>query len=110
MVVVMVAKVVLWAKPLINMLVEGFFIDMLVGVLANVKIVVLAVVAIALEFAVALPHSVDVVVDMVLDVLIGVPPAVGVDNVLTDANVNILALVMAVLEFTMSTLSEELDC
>ena len=106
MIVVMVAKVVLWAKPVINMLVEGLFIDGLVGVLANVKIVVLAVVAIALEFTVALPHSVHVVVD----VLIGVPPAVGVDNALTDPNVNILTLAMAVLEFTMSTLLEELDC
>ena len=107
MVVVMVAKVVLWAEAVINMLVEGLFVGVLVGVLANVKIIVLAVVAIALEFAVALPHAVDVVVDVLLDVLIGVPP---VDNVLTDANVNILALVMAVLEFTMSTLLEELDC
>ena len=69
----------------------------------------------AVDIAVTIGARVDVVVDVLVaslislfnDVIIcGVVPAVGVDA-LTDASVNVLAVRMAALEFTMPALLEE---
>ena len=108
MVVVLVAKVLVWAEALVNMLVEG-----LVIITVNVRVGVLADVDIALEFAVTVSRSsvdvvvVDVLIDALADVMIVVLPAVGVADVLAGVNVSILAVVITVLEFTMSTPLEE---
>ena len=53
---------------------------------------------------------VGVLVNTLADVIIAVLPAVGVDDVLADVNVTILAVVMTVLEFTISTPLEEFGC
>ena len=95
------------AEAVINMLVEDLVIDVRIGVLADVEVIVLNGVAIALEFAVTLSNAVDVVVDVLIDaltdIIIGVLPA--------DVIVNMFAVfVLIVLDFTMSTLSEEFDC
>ena len=106
--VVLVAKVLVWAEALINMIAEG-----LVIVTVNVWVDAIADAEIALEFAVTESHSVDVVLDVFInalaDVMIGFLPAVGVDS-LAALNVNISAVVMTVLEFTMSTPLEEFRC
>ena len=106
-VVVLVAKVLVWAEAVINMLVEDLVIDVRIGVLADVEVIMLNGVAIALEFAVTVSHAVDVVVDVLIDaltdIIIGVLPA--------DVSVNIFAaFVSIVLDFTMSTLSEDFNC
>ena len=92
--VVMAAKVLVWAEAVIGMLVEELVID------------VVAAVAIALEFAMAVPQSIDVLEDVLMhaltDVTIDVLPDIGAGG-LADVNVDILAVVMTVLEFMMST-------
>ena len=93
-VVVMAAKVLVWAEAVIGMLAEDLVID------------VVAAAAIALEFAMAVPHSIDVLEDVLMhaltDVTIGVLPDIGVGG-LADVNVDIFTVVMAVLEFIIPT-------
>ena len=107
-VVVLAAKVLVWAEALIGMLVEELNI-----ITVNVRVDALADVEIVLGFTEIVSHSVDVVVDVLVDalanVMIGVLPAIGVD-VLADLNVKFLAVVMTVLEFTMPTSLEEFGC
>ena len=74
---------------------------------------VVAAVAIALEFVMAVPHSVDVLEDVLMhaltDVTIDVLPDIGVGG-LADVNVDIFTVVMTVLEFTMSTPLGDFSC
>ena len=110
LVVILVAKVLVWAEALVNMLVEGLVITTV-----SVRVDVLADEEIALEFAVTVSSSsADVVVDVLIsalaDVMIAVLPAVGVADMLADVDVSILAVVMTVLEFTMSTPLREFSC
>ena len=102
-----VAKLLVWDTSIINIVVA---VDVLsIDMFADVEIIVLTVVVIALDFAVTVSHSADVVVGMLIDVLadviIGVLSSIGVD-VLTDVNVNIFAVVMTVLEFAVPASSE----
>ena len=114
-VVVLVAeKVLVRAKAVLNLPVEELVIGVRVDVSARMDIIVAFVVAIRLEFAVTVPHSVNVVVDMLIDALtdtiIGVLPGIGVD-VLLDVNVNtFVAVAMTVLEFTTPKSLEEFSC
>ena len=96
----------MWAGALIN--VEGL---VLVAVNAYVDVIVGA--EIALEFAVRVLRSsadvvrlADVLVNALPDVMVGVAPVVGVDA-LAGLDLNMLSVVMTVLKFIMSTLSEE---
>ena len=74
---------------------------------------VVAAVAIALEFAVAVPQFVDVLEDVLMhaltDATIDVLPDIGVGG-LADVNVDIFTVVMTVLEFTMSTPLGDFSC
>ena len=101
-VVVMKAKELLWA--------EAVVIDMLV---AELVLGAVAAGATALEFAVAVPQSVDVLEDVLAhalaNVAIGIPPDIGVEDV-AELNVGIFAVAMAVLEFAMSTPLREFNC
>ena len=91
---VVVIKTLVWAESVFDMLAE-----VLISVVVDV-------VAIALGFDVAAPYSLDVLPDVAVDlpmdtlvvVIIGVPPGIGV-NVLAD--VNVFAVVMTV-NFPMS--------
>ena len=93
-VVIVVIKTLVWAESVFGMLDE-----VLISVVVDV-------VAIALGFDVAAPYSIDVLSDVAVDlpmdalvvVIIGVPPGIGV-NVLAD--VNAFAVVMTV-NFPMS--------
>ena len=111
LVVILVAKVLVWAEAPMDMLVGGLVITT-----GSVRVDVLADVATALEFAVTVSRSsadvvVDVLTDALADVMIAVLLAVGVANVLAGVNVSILAVVMTVLEFTMSMpLGEGFGC
>ena len=98
-VVVMAAKVLVWAEEVINMLVE----DLIVGVVTAVKI--------ASEFSVAVPCSSveDMLIHALTDVTIGVLPDIGVGG-LADVNVGIFAVVMTALEFMMPTPLGEFSC
>ena len=107
-VVVLVAKKVL-VRPeaVINMLVEGLVIDVRLDVFADVEVIMLNGVAIALEFAVTVSHAVDVVVQLLIDTLTDI--IIGV--LLADVIVNVFAaVVLIVLDFTMSTPLEEFNC
>ena len=96
-VVVMATNALVWAEAIVGMLAEELVID------------VVAAVEIALEFSVAVPHSADVLEDVLTDVTIGVLPDIGVGG-LTDVNVGIFSVVMTVLEFIMSTPLGEFSC
>ena len=89
-VVVLAAKGLVWAEAAIDMLAE----EWVIGVVAAVEI--------ALEFAITVPHSVDVLEDALTDVTIGVLPDIGVGR-LADVKVDIFTVVMTVLELIMST-------
>ena len=82
-------------------------------VLADVNANALAATMIALEFAMAVPQFVDVLEDVLMhaltDVTIGVLPDIGVAG-LADVNADISTVVMAVLEFIMSTPLGEFSC
>ena len=62
-VVLVAKKVLVWAEAVINMRVEG----LVIGARVDLAIIVLTVVAIALEFAVTMSYSVDVVVGILID-------------------------------------------
>ena len=115
-VVALVAKVLVWAEAIINTLVEELVIKVCVDGFSGMRIIAVAVVATALEFAVTVSRSVDkvavdVLINALADVMIAVLPAVGVADVLADVDVTILAVVMTVLDFTTSTpLEEEFGC
>ena len=115
-VVALVAKVLVWAEAIINTLVEELVIKLCVDGFSGMRIIAVAVVATALEFAVTVSRSVDkvavdVLINALADVMIAVLPAVGVADVLADVDVTILAVVMTVLDFTTSTpLEEEFGC
>ncbi len=106
-----------------NMVVELVVIEVreIVVMLDDVEIIVVAAVVINWEFPVPVSYSVDVLSDVVVDVLIDalsvlagviidVVFGIGVE-VLTGVNVNVCAAAMtALVEFPMSTTSEEFCC
>ena len=75
-----------------------------VGILPEVAIIVVALVSIALDFAVIELYSVDLPSDLLMDmrgaVWVAVVPGIRVD-VLTNMNVNGLAVVATALNFVM---------
>ena len=109
-VVALLAKVLVWAEPVINILVEGLVINVRDYVLADVKIIMATI---ALKFAMAVLQSADVVIDVLIDtstdVTNGVLYSIGVD-VLTGVNINIFAVLMKALEFAVSAPSEGSSC
>ena len=109
----LVAKVVLWAETVGDVLVEALAIDSRVDVEPGVCIIVVTAVMIALEFAVKAPQSayvaLDVLINALTDVTIGVMHGSGVD-VLADVNVGTFVVVMTALEFTMPTALEGCSC
>ena len=120
--VVVVVKELVWAEAVVNMLAEALTIGVvieestgpMVGVgadmLADVEIIVMTAVVIALEFAVP---EFDVLIDALAGVLsgkiIGVVTGVGVD-VLANVKVNVLVAVMTVLGFAMPAPLYEFSC
>ena len=78
--------------------------------LAGVEIIVGAVAVISLGFAVPISYFVDVLSDMVVAcVITGFVPGIGVE-MLADANVNVFAFLMTVLEFAAPTPLREFGC
>ena len=110
---VLVAKVVVWAETVGNVLVEELIIGARVDVEADVGLIVVTAVTIALEFAATAPHAVDMVLDVLInaltDAMIGVMHGSGVD-VLADVNVDTFVVAMTALEFTMPTPLEGFSC
>ena len=92
--VAVVAKVLVWAEAVINMLVEDLVINARIGLLADVGV--------ALELLVIVSHSIDVVDDVMVDALADL-----IISVLPDNGVDVLD---TVLEFTMLTSLEEFRC
>ena len=93
--VAVVAKVLVWAEAVINMLVEDL-------VIINVRVGVLADAWVALELLVTVSHSIDVAADVMIDALADL-----IIGVLSNSSVDVLD---TVLEFTMPTSFEELSC
>ena len=90
-VTVVVILVLVWADTVLKMLVVELVID--------VRVDVVTVVAIALEFAVTAPHSIDAANDVMIDAL---THGIGVD-VEAGVNVDSFAVLMTVLKFLIST-------
>ena len=90
-VAVAVVMVLVWADTVLKMLVVELVID--------VRVDVVTVVAIALEFAVTAPHSIDAANDVTIDAL---THGIGVD-VEAGVNVDSFAVLMTVLDFSIST-------
>ena len=103
--VVLVAKIMSRDEVVINMLVEESVIGAGVDVLAGMDIIVVAVAAIVLEFVVTVPHSVEVVADVSIDAL-----SKAIIGVIHGICVDIFAVPVTVLEFTISTLLEDFRC
>ena len=101
-----------WDAAVINMVVEVLVIDVwtdvVMAMLSGVKIIVVAAVAIALEFAVPLRYVLDVPFDMavdafmdaLIDVIMNCVLGIGAE-VLTDTNIYVFASLMTDLEFAM---------
>ena len=80
----------------------GVIVGVDVDTFAPVRIVVVPATVIALEFLVSVSNSVDEMSDVRAGVMIDIIPNIGVD-VLTDANVNALAVSIAASKFAAST-------
>ena len=112
-VVVAVVKVLVWAAAVIDM---GVVVEALaINVLADVEPIVMGVIMIVLKFASPVPYSVDVPssdadVDSFKDALaeatLRALTGIGIE-VLADASANVLAVVMAALEFPVSAPLED---
>ena len=103
----LVAKVVVWAETVGNVLVETLAIDSRVDVEPGVCIIVVTAVMIALEFAVTAPQSAYVALDVLINAL-----TAAIIGVMHGSDVNVDAFVVAItaLEFTMSTALEGCSC
>ena len=96
MVVALMTNVLVWAEANVRL-----------DLLTDLKVIVPTGVVIALEFAVTVSHAVDVVVQLLIDTLTDI--IIGV--LLADVIVNVFAaVVLIVLDFTMSTPLEEFNC
>ena len=124
LVVVLVAKVLVWAEALVNMLVEGLVIDVradtVIGVLTDVEIIVVGVIVIVLKLEESVSYSVyamsgaevDLLMDefagVLADIILGVLSGTG-DDVFVDVNVNVFAGV-ATVRFGISAPLERFSC
>ena len=104
-VVIVVIKVPVWAGAIINIVVV---------VLTDVEIIVVVVIVIVFKFALLVPYSADVSLDVVVDldmctladVMLGVLTGIGI-GVLADAEANTFAGAMTASDFPLSTSLEE---
>ena len=110
-VVVVVAKVLVWAASILNMVVvvEVLFI----GVLTDVEVIVVGVIVIILKVALSVPYPLDVSSGLVVDLSMMNALAVVMLDVLTgigieaDENTNAVVALVTALGFPVSTPSEE---
>ena len=93
--VVAVAKVLVWAAVVIDMVVVKVLV---VGVSDDVEIIVVGVVVIVLKFALPVSCSIDVLSDVAVDLSMGT---------MADVSANAFAAVIIALDFPVSTPLEE---
>ena len=111
-VVVVVAKVLVWDAAIIDMV---MVVEVsAIGVMTDVEIIVIGVVVIVLKFALPVPYSVDVPSGVAVDlfmasspgVMLGVRAGIGTE-VLADVNANAFTAAMTALEFPVPSPLEE---